>query len=396
MAAGSLAILLSSCAAIKAPKTLFFTFGAQQEHFESETKQIRSFLNTNFEAFQDANPDTTIFLISYPNSQFFTQIEADDRLNFGPDLIIIDSHTSSELLARNLTTELPKQKYWDSIYSPRIQSAAKTTNGYTFAPWIINTQIACFDKTKIEASPKTTEDLEALSASGKKIGLASNPVELIWTAGTQGAMSELSSLGSEVTARPSYPSIQKWLQWLQRAALYQNISFHKEARELAKKLKENELNWVTCWGSQLRELKQAMGNRLGVAALPNGPTSKASPYVFIYGFSLGRNSSPTQRRMAMKFIRTNVNPIAQRKLQLENVGWLAANNNVSIPPESSKELAALNSSFNEQNKSYFKEWPGLISYGYKSPQFHRALENLINGYLNANEALEMITKPHTE
>ena len=125
-------------------------------------------------------------------------------------------------------------------------------------------------------------------------------------------MSELSSLGSEVTARPSYPSIQKWLQWLQRAALYQNISFHKEARELAKKLKENELNWVTCWGSQLRELKQAMGNRLGVAALPNGPTSKASPYVFIYGFSLGRNSSPTQRRMAMKFIRTNVNPIAQK------------------------------------------------------------------------------------
>ena len=98
----------------------------------------------------------------------------------------------------------------------------------------------------------------------------------------------------------------------------------------------------------------------------------------------------------MKFIRTNVNPIAQRKLQLENVGWLATNNNVSIPPESSKELAALNSSFNEQNNSYFKEWPGSISYGEKSPQFHRALENLINGYLNANEALEMITKPHTE
>ena len=176
----------------------------------------------------------------------------------------------------------------------------------------------------------------------------------------------------------------------------ENISFHKKARELAKKLKENELNWVTCWGSQLRELKQAMGNRLGVAALPNGPTSKASPYSFVYGFSLGRNSSPTQRRMAMKFIRTNVNPIAQRKLQLDGIGLLAANKNVFIPPESSRELAALNNSFNKQSDSYSNELPGLKNYFQKNPQLGGTLEDLINGYLDVSEALQMITTTQTE
>ena len=90
------------------------------------------------------------------------------------------------------------------------------------------------------------------------------------------------------------------------------------------------------------------------------------------------------------------NPVAQRKLQLDNIGWLAANKNVSIPPESSKELAALNSSFNEQSASYSKEWPGLLRYGHKNPQLGRTLEDLINGYLDVNDAVKMISKPQTE
>jgi len=396
MAAGSLAILLSSCSAIKAPKTLFITYGAQREFYESDTEQTRIFLNTYTEAFQNSNPDTRVVFISYPSNKFFNQLTGDDRLNLGPDLIITFSNPATELIDRNLTTEIPNKKYLDSLYNQRIQSRARTTNGYTFAPWIISTQIACFDKTKIETFPKTTEDLEALSASGKKIGLASNPFELIWTAGTQGAIAELSSLGKTTRRGQTYPAIRKWLQWLQQAALYQNISFHKSYRELATKFKDKELDWVTCWGSQLRELKQAMGNRLGVAPLPNGAMSKALPAFEFFGFSLGRNSSPNQRKMAMKFIRTSVNPVAQRKLQLDNIGWLAANKNVSIPPESSKELAALNSSFNEQSASYSREWPELLRYGQKNPQLGRTLEDLINGYLDVNEAVKMITTPHTK
>lgn len=145
--------------------------------FESDTEQIRSFFNTYTEAFQRSNPDTSVVFISYPNSQFFNQIKSYDRLNLGPDLIITEPLSATELLTRNLISELPDQKYLDSIYNPRIQTEAKSTSGYMFAPWIINTQIACFDKTKIETSPKTTEDLEALSASGKKSDLP----QIFWT-----------------------------------------------------------------------------------------------------------------------------------------------------------------------------------------------------------------------
>ena len=396
MAAGSLTILLTSCTNIKAPKTLFVTYNVQGEFFEVDTAQILSFLNTYTEAFQQSNPDTSIVYITYPSGQFFNQIAEDSILSLGPDLILSNQYEAEELLAQDLTETLPNQQYFNSIYSQRLQSIAKTKSGYAFAPWLIDTQIACFDKTKIETSPETMKELEALSASGKKIGLDSNSFGLIWTAGTQGAIPELSSLGSTGTGKPTYPAIKKWLQWLQKAALYKNISCHEDARELGKKLKKKELNWVTCWGGQLEDLKKTMGHSLGVAALPNGTTSKALPPFWIYGFFLGKNSSPRQRKMAMKFIKTDVNNIAQRKIQLDDIGFLAANKNVSIPPESSRKLAALNASFNEQSQSYAKEWPGLERYGKQNPHLGRTLVDLINGYLDVNEALTMITKPRME
>ena len=396
MAAGSLAILLTSCTNIKAPKTLFITFSAQQENFRDDTAQALSFLNTYTEAFQHSNPDTNIVYITYPSRQFANQIAKDSKLNLGPDLMLTSQFEAQELLSRNLTSSLDNQQYFDSIYNTRIQSTATVNGNYTFAPWLINTQIACFDNTKIETSPNTIEELEALSASGVKIGLASNYIELLWSAGSLGAISELSSLGRGSTGDQPYPAMEKWLKWLEKAALYQNISFHKDGRELGNKLKGKELHWVTCWGSQLEDLKKTMGHTLGVAALPNGATSKAFPIYWIYGFSLGKNSSQTQRKMAMKFIKTAVNNIAQRKIQLDDVGFLAANKNVAIPPESSRRLSALNISFNEQSKSYSEEQPGLERYVSQNPQFARALGDLIDGYLNVNEAFRLITTPQTE
>ena len=396
LAAGSLAILLSGCTAIEAPKTLFITFSAPEESYATDSKEIRSFLDTNTEAFQRSNPDTRIVFISYPDKEFFKQIEGDSRLNLGPDLIATHQFTAGKLLKHNLTTTPSDEQYFNDIYSPTVQSIAKTTSGYTFAPWLIDTQIACFNKTRIETPPATIEELEALSASGRKIGLPSNGFELGWTVGTQGAISEFSALGRTTKSEQTYPGIQKWLHWLRRAALYQNISFHKDSRHLVTKLKKNELDWIPCWGSQLKGLKTTMGHNLGVAALPNGAASKAAPRFASYGFALGKNSSPTQRALAMKFIKTDVNNIAQRKLQLNNIGYLAANKNVSILPESSRTLAALNTSFNDQNISYQKDLNGLMLYGQKYPEVDRTLEDLINGYLDVDEALMQLTTPQTK
>ena len=406
MAAGSLAILLTSCASIKAPKTLFITLGIDEENFTGDLAQTRIILDKFFEKFNHSNPDANIVNIYYKSKNLIKQIERDNSIHLGPDVVITHQYLAEELLARNLTTSLSNKQYFDSIYSSRIQADAKINNEYSFAPYLISTQIACFNSTTIKKSPGSIAELEKLSASGKKIGLSTQPFDLIWTAGTQGAISELSSLGSQSVSGSTYPAIQKWLEWIETAALSQNISFHEDSRDLAEKLKNNELDWVTCYGLHLDDLKKTMGNSLGVSELPNGTTSKAFPTHLTYGFSLGKNSSPTQRDMAMKFIMANVNTIAQRKLELDNKGLLAANQNVSIPAESSKILTALNTSFHEQRKNYAKEWPGIIRWflpesenleqrGQRYGQLRRTLTDFTNGYIDNTEALKIITTPQT-
>ena len=409
MAAGLLTVLLvllTSCTAIKAPKTLFITFGVSETRFKDESEELRIFLDRLFEKFNHSNPDANIVYINYKSKNLIKQIERDNSIHLGPDVVITPQYLAEELLARNLTTSLSNKQYFDSIYSSRIQADAKINNEYSFAPYLISTQIACFNSTTIKKSPSSIEELEKLSASGKKMGLSSNPYDLIWTAGTQGAISELSSLGSQSVSGSTYPAIQKWLEWIETAALSQNMSFHRNSRDLAEKLENNELDWVTCYGDQLENLKKTMGNSLGVSALPNGATSKAFPTHITYGFSLGKNSSQTQRDMAMKFIMANVNTIAQRKLELDNTGFLAANQNVFIPAESSKILTALNTSFHEQRKNYAKEWPGIIRWflpesenleqrGQSYGQLRRTLTDFTNGYIDIDEAVKIITNNQT-
>ena len=105
--------------------------------------------------------------------------------------------------------------------------------------------------------------------------------------------------------------------------------------------------------------------------------------------------------MALKFIKTNVNTVSQRNLQLGESGLLAANQNVSIPPQSSKQLNALETSLNEQSYHYDKEWPGVLRWFIRekdseySPNRYRQLSNTFaeftNGYLGINETIKILT-----
>ena len=207
VAAGSLTILLTSCAAIKAPKTLFITLSSSEENFENESVESRRTLDRYFEKFKSLNPDINLVYINYKSRNFYGQIARDNTLDLGPDLVIVDQYSSKELLARNLTTTLSRKQDFDSIYRPPIQADAKKNNEYTFAPFAISTQIACFNTTSIKKPPSTIDELTKISANGKKIGLSSEPYDLIWSAGTQGAISEFSSIGRQsATTRHTQPS----------------------------------------------------------------------------------------------------------------------------------------------------------------------------------------------
>jgi len=62
-----------------------------------------------------------------------------------------------------------------------------------------------------------------------RIGLSTRTDEIFWTAGSTGAIPEISSLmKQEKSKQTAQPKIKEWITWLRQAAYYQNISFYSQ------------------------------------------------------------------------------------------------------------------------------------------------------------------------
>lgn len=77
---------------------------------------------------------------------------------------------------------------------------------------------------------------------------------------------------------------------------------------LGEQLIKGQLDWITCWSSQLPKLRGALKEHLGVTILPKGPMGKPSPITRLQVWALGRNSSRRQRSDSLKLLGFMVEP----------------------------------------------------------------------------------------
>lgn len=231
-----------------------------------------------------------------------------------------------------------------------------------------------------------------MGGQGVRIGLSTNPVVILWTAGFLGAIRQLSSLPEKVSLDHEYLEIKHWLQWLRQAAYSQFITFKSNQIVLQDLLISNKLDWISCHSNQFDKLREKMGDKLGVTTLPNSREFKAFTWPNLYFIYLGSDSSSSQRAMAIEYIKSNTNPIAQRELMLSKLDFLPANKNVSIPIQSANILRALNISYREQTFSYSAEWPGILRYIFpRYSSVNRVMIGLTDGNLTVEQFMKILT-----
>ena len=119
--------------------------------------------------------------------------------------------------------------------------------------------------------------------------------------------------------------VTQWLHWLEAASYQQNIRFLNDQRSLRKALISGELDWITCWSSSLRELREQMQDKLALAPLPKGPSTRLKAATKLQVWSLGRNSSQTQREKALVMIDFITKPWAQKTYALAGRNSLPVN-----------------------------------------------------------------------
>ena len=315
--------LLGSCAISDGHEAIVLQVAqSSNENEQQSTSRFQSerTISKDFQKqLKEMQPAIKLHPSIYPEESLEQELRVQTNSGLGPDLVITDSNQALSLLAEGLTTPIKLTEERRLLISPSALERVTTANG-TLAGQPVSQylQLACFDKRKLKEAPKTLTELSAASGTGKVFGMVTNLQDLYWSLGSFGAGEALATslAGKEATVE-AHERLTQWMQWLKASSYQQNIVFLRNQTALRKALIQGEMSWISCWSSQLPQLREALKDHLGVAPLPSGDFGRATPITRLQVWALGKNSSKRQRAESLRLLNFMAQPWAQKTYALK-------------------------------------------------------------------------------
>jgi arabinogalactan oligomer/maltooligosaccharide transport system substrate-binding protein len=302
-------------------------------------------------AFRRLEPDVDVQISLQSQSGLQERLRVSSSQGLAPDLLMVRAPQAVALMREGLVDALPRRDPAITRVLGRIRpldlDRVVTAEGIAGLPVFSEFTLACYDRSRLPQPPATLAELLQLAASGRTVGLSVDPIGLWWTAGALGAGDVMAPIlvGSAASLSPSkgqqLQQLETWLSWLRQAALQSRVEIESGPQSLTEGLESGRLSWIPCFSITLVRLDRSMGTRLGVAPLPEGPAGMPTPFSTSRVWALGPDSSPEQRRLALKLASISLDPLIQRQLMMSSFTLLPANRFVPIPVSSSGRLGAL-------------------------------------------------------
>ncbi len=303
------------------------------------------------EEFKNVRPDARVSLSTVEEDEVEQELKQRTSRGLGPDLILTRAPMANSLLAKGLidpVPDTPSMRATLGEVAPRFLRRVRQGSRLSGLPLHEIVTLACFDRRKVPAAPRTTEQLMAMAAAGRAVGLSIDPYGIWWTAGTHGADRAIAPIITGTLPPPPTASneagvqaIANWLAWLRQMAQQSRVDIANGPQDLTEGLISSRLEWIPCFSLTLATLQSAMGNHLGVSALPSGPGGPPSPFDALQVWSFGLDSSHRQRESAAVLVQLSLDPLLQRRYVLDSQEVLPVNQTVQTPVASSGVLAAL-------------------------------------------------------
>ena len=324
----ALAAFSAGCTSWKPPVVIKVvrTIDNSETISSEDYERLREITEEAIDQIKSVDPTIRPQLTLSTQKNFVDEIDDQTRSGFGPDLLITDSDTALELYKRKLVDPIelsPEDRadtpsfLFDLVTAKDGQLVGRPVNQFV--------QLACFNKERLSSAPKTLEEMEQ-NSEDNNFGMALQLKDLFWSAEAFDAGDAMEAALSKLPPDAErQANVTKWLQWLENASYQQNIRFLNNQRSLREALKAGELDWITCWSSSLRELREGMQDKLALAPLPKGPSTKLKAATKLQVWALGRNSSPAQREKALVMIDFITKPWAQKTYALAGRSSLPVN-----------------------------------------------------------------------
>ena len=298
-------------------------------------ERLREITEDAIDHIKSVDPTIRPQLTLSSQKNFVDEIEDQTRSGFGPDLLITDSDTALELYQRNLVDPIEVSPE-DRVDTPSYLFDLVTAKDGQLVGRPVNqfVQLACFNKNRLSSPPQTLEEMNE-DSEANNFGMALQLKDLFWSAESFDAGEAMEAALSKLPPDAKrQDNVTSWLRWLEDASYQQNIRFLNDQRSLREGLVNGDLDWITCWSSSLRELREKMNGQLALSPLPKGPSTRLKATTKLQVWSLGRNSSPTQREKALVMIDFISKPWAQKTYAL------AGRNSLPVNRKAAKIVAA--------------------------------------------------------
>jgi maltose-binding protein MalE len=327
-------------------EVLYLYVGVRDNAFDIDghRRDFSSTFRALEQQFRSVHPRKHFVVQLYPEKSLLRELTMRNANGLGPDLLLVTNRTALQLASAGLTRppQLPARAR--EAFDPWVLQRASLANPPRLAgiPVARKAQLACFNTSRLPQSPTTLDELLAVSASGKGVGLTLDPAGIYWSVGALGANEAvLRAVAGQPLTLEQRDALLGWTRWLQKAAIQQKVTFYGNQEVMLEALATGQVDWISCHSIDLERLRRRLGSRLGVSALPDGPQHMATPVNELTVIALGVNSSPQQRRSADAFALFATNPLVQRNITVSLREVLPVNRFVNVPAESSMVLKAM-------------------------------------------------------
>ena len=361
-----------------------------------DRKRLSSFQNNLW----DVVPGLRIQPALYSEAAVASELERQTFSGLGPDLVMGDARVIQELSEAKLldtVTITPEQR--NSIAPGLLERVTNSRGEVTGLPVSQYIQLACFDKRKLKEPPATLALMSKQSSEGQVFGITQNFEDLYWSmSGFKAGSALVSALrGQQATAQQTQ-NLVRWLSWLRDASYQQNVMFLRNQATLRKQLIGGQLHWISCWTSQLPQLREAMKDNLGITSLPAGPAAPATPISKLQVWGLGRNSSARQRQTAEELMQFIVQPWAQKTWSLRY------RTNYPVNPAAAtiinRQIPGIENLYIFKGKQEIKIGDEIVAAIDGNPRLAKTIQNIINDVIfgaktpaKAAERLQTVLSP---
>ncbi|MCT0247742.1 extracellular solute-binding protein [Synechococcus sp. CS-205] len=397
----AMAVLLATggCGSRLAPDTLYISIETDiNSESLKELSEIGRISRPLVSQFRALNPGVDVHVRHLPMGEVMADTRFRDSRGLGPDLIVSNVITALQLQQDGLiSTVALKDLSLSRSQPPRFVNNFRKGSQVFAVPVLAQPQVACYDRRRLAEPPGTVKELLALSAKGLRVGLPLRVSELFWTTTPQGAGDAVVQLLNQSPAGKAATlsaierrALKRWITWVYDSSLQKNVSFSDDPLDLVRQLQQGERDWISCSSLWIDDLRQKLGQNLGVSVLPGGPDAPAEPISRLLVWSFGRHSSWRQRQAAERFVAFSLNQVNQKQLMHTAPGNLPVNPDVLIPTRSSALLRTLTFSLDHSLMLDFRDPDAAMARG---SQLESMLKNVVQGEVLPPEALARLLAP---